>query len=224
MSEDPEYHKLVSSRKAEKAVETQEAASNPLANGEANPFNLKSMALDQKYLEKAGTTKLLTTIPVGKPKSQFFIRVHPDPAFRSVYGILKLSAEGKIGDEFYVVDLPLLDELAGEPQLKPHTLYIYVTKQGNLGVWPIPYSEEGGRVNDWARTSTIGAEKAMSVWVRIVPNVGMGYNDILVANSDLGKPKWSDLPYEEILRVAFKSEGIITSLDHMAIKKLRGEI
>jgi hypothetical protein len=44
-----------------------------------DPFDLDSMVLDQSYLEKVGVTKLLTTITVGKPKSQSFIRVHPDP-------------------------------------------------------------------------------------------------------------------------------------------------
>jgi hypothetical protein len=63
----------------------------------------------------------------------------------------------------------------------------------------------------------------MTTWVRVVANQGAGFNDILVADEDLGDPKWPDLPYTEILRIAFRSEGIINSLDHPIVKKLRGQ-
>jgi hypothetical protein len=131
---------------------------------------------------------------------------------------------GKIGNDFYVVSPDMLPELQGESQFSPHTLYVTITRQGVLGVWPIRFPEDGGRVNDWSRTSMLAAEQAMTRWIRLIPNVGAGFNDILVADSNLGEPEWPDLPYKEILRIAFRSEGIITSLDHPIIKKLRGQI
>jgi hypothetical protein len=191
-------------------------------NEPPDPFNLKSLALSQDYLMKAGVTKLLTTIAVDKPKSQFFFRIHPDPEFRDVYGILKMQGDGKIGNDFYIVAPNMLPELQGE--FYPATLYVGVTKQHNLFVWPIRLPEEGGRVNDWSRTSMIAAEKAMTTWVRVVANQGAGCNDIFLADADLGEPKWPDLPYAEILRIAFRSEGIIGSPDHPVVKKLRGRI
>jgi hypothetical protein len=68
------------------------------ANGGApDPFDLGSMALGQEYLMKAGVTKLLTTVAVDKPKSQFFFRIHPDPEFRDVYGCPPSAPMRQIG-------------------------------------------------------------------------------------------------------------------------------
>ena len=187
-----------------------------------DPHDLASMALDQSYLEKAGVTKLLTTVAIDKPKSQFFFRINPDPKFRAVYGILKMQGDGKIGSDYYIVAPNMLPELAGE--FYPATLYTGVTKQGNPFVWPVRLPEDGGRVNEWSRTAMIAAQTAMTRWIRVKPNQGGGFNDILVADEDLGEPKWPDLPYTEILRIAFRDEGIISSLDHPIVKKLRGQI
>ena len=164
----------------------------------------------------------MTTIPVGKPKNQTFVRVHSDPAFHKIYGIETVQEEGRITKDHYIVAPNMVPVLSGE--FHPATLYVGITKQGNLFVWPIKLPEEGGRANNWARTEMLAAEKAMSSWIRIVANQSAGYNDILVSDSDLGEPKWPDLSYDEILRVAFRQEGIITSVDHPVVKQLRGQI
>jgi hypothetical protein len=62
----------------------------------------------------------------------------------------------------------------------------------------------------------------MTKWVRVAANMSSGYNDIFMASGDLGEPEWPDMPYNEILRLAFKNEGIIGGEDHPVIKKLRG--
>ena len=49
---------------------------------EHNPFDPASLRLDQNFAETVGVKKLLTTVPVRKPKRQDFIRVHPDPTYR----------------------------------------------------------------------------------------------------------------------------------------------
>jgi hypothetical protein len=92
----PEHFKLTTPLK-EMVVEDKNTAPNPtggkpndegaksrpiLQPTQANapdPSDLSSMALSQDYLAKAGVTKLLTTVSVDKPKSQFFFRIHPDP-------------------------------------------------------------------------------------------------------------------------------------------------
>jgi hypothetical protein len=64
-------------------------------------------------------------------------------------------------------------------------------------------------------------ELAMTKWVRIKANMSLGAYDIFVAEGNLSEPDWPDLPYKEILRIAFRSK-FVDSTDHTVIKRLRG--
>jgi hypothetical protein len=52
------------------------------SNNAPNPFDPASLRLDQSFADTVGVKKLLTTVPVGKPGRQEFVRVHRDPMFR----------------------------------------------------------------------------------------------------------------------------------------------
>src|SRR5262245_18203993 len=62
-------------------------------NTAPDPFDLTSLRLDQSFVETAGIKKLLTTVPVGKPNPQDFIRVHPSEAYRDVFAVIELKEE-----------------------------------------------------------------------------------------------------------------------------------
>jgi len=47
-----------------------------------DPFNLESLCLTQAFTETAGVKKLLRTVPVRRPNSQDFVRVHPSEDYR----------------------------------------------------------------------------------------------------------------------------------------------
>src|SRR5271166_3792977 len=47
-----------------------------------DPFDPARLRLSQDYLAAAGVKKLLTTVPVRKPSKEWFVRCHPDPAYR----------------------------------------------------------------------------------------------------------------------------------------------
>jgi hypothetical protein len=185
---------------------------------EPDPFNLKNLIMDQSYLQTAGTTKITTTIRIGKPNRQEFFRINPNPEFQKQFGILADKTERG----FYIVHPCMGPELLGEFYMA--RVYVGVTKQETPFVWPIRLPGEDGRQMDWHRTEGIAAQMATTRWVRIAANMAAGYNDIHVADMDLGEPKWLDLPYTEILRIAFRPEGIIGSIDHPIIKKLRGQV
>jgi hypothetical protein len=68
----------------------------------------------------------------------------------------------------------------------------------------------------------VAVEEAMTQWVRVASNMGAGGYDVLVANSDLGEPKWPDKSFQELLRIAYRNEGIVESEDHPVVKKLYG--
>jgi hypothetical protein len=75
---------------------------NP-ANGAVDPFaDLSKLRLDQSFVEAGGAKKILTTVPVRKPRQQDFVRVHPDPAFREAFPIIELKDDR----EHYLVTSP----------------------------------------------------------------------------------------------------------------------
>jgi hypothetical protein len=181
-----------------------------------DPFNLAGLIINQDYLQTAGTTKLLTTVKVGKPNRQDFFRINPDPAYRASLGILEVKEDRA----FYIVSPAVTQIIPGE--FYAATVFVGANRQGVPFVWPIRLPEPSGKTNVWHQTALIAAETAMKKWVRIAANMSSGFYDIFMANGDLGEPEWADMPYNEILRLAFKNEGIIDSEDHPVIKKLRG--
>jgi hypothetical protein len=209
---------LIASIKEMSAVKPNGGAAQSKSPG-LDRFNLKDLVINQNYLQAAGSTELVTTIKVAKPNRQEFFRINPDPEYQQTFGIL----ENKIDREFYLVHEVMLPELAGEFFLA--TLYLGITKQGRLFIWPCRLPGEDGRQMDWHRTAFEAAEQAERRWVRVAADMQAGHNRIFVADADLGEPKWPGIPYEEILWIAFHGrEGLISDLDHPIIKKLRGQI
>jgi hypothetical protein len=67
------------------------------------------------------------------------------------------------------------------------------------------------------------AEVAKARWVRMVGNKAIGAYDLYKAGDDLGAPEWPDKAFNELCRLAF-GKRYITSIDHDALKELRGEV
>ena len=125
----------------------------------------------------------------------------------------------KMAKSFMVVqDLRL--ELADE--LKRVTLYTTISRAGGLFLWPVRLPEATGRRNSWAESSRRGAELAMQNWTRLTSNRSAGQYDLAIASATLPEPEWPDLPFKEILRLAFK-DALIADIDHPAVRRLRGQ-
>src|SRR6516225_6749656 len=54
----------------------------PTPPAEPDPYDLASLRLTQAFTETVGTKKLITTVPVRKPKKQEWVRVHPGLEYR----------------------------------------------------------------------------------------------------------------------------------------------
>src|SRR4051812_23381052 len=80
-------------------------------------FDLAALRLDQDFAATVGVKKLLTKVPVNKPHSQEFVRVHPDADRRLDTMILDLKEDR----EPYLVAPDLRAELFRE--IFPVTLY-----------------------------------------------------------------------------------------------------
>ena len=183
----------------------------------ADPFDLDSLRLSQDFASSIGLKKLLTTVPVKKPNSQTWVRVHPDEAFRLPTAVLEMKEE----KEIYLVDRELWPELGGE--IIPKMLYTAITQPGDVFIWPVRMPGEDGRLDDWNESAHRLAKKGMEKWVRVQSNRKLGANEGWEAQGDIPDPEWPDIGFREILSIAFKDRRI-QSLDHPILRALRGEI
>ena len=56
----------------------------------------------------------------------------------------------------------------------------------------------------------------------MVADLNLGAYEVYTASADLPAPEWPEMPFSELLRVAFKDRYLDT-LDHPVLKLLRGE-
>jgi len=183
-----------------------------------NPFDPAALRLDPSYAETLGVKKLLTTVPVRKPNRQEFVQVHPEPAYRLVpAATIALKEEGEV----YLVTPQMARELSNE--IAPVCLSTTMNRQGVLFLWPVKLPDPAGRPNSWLESAGVAAERAMGHWVRVASNRALGAYEISVAIADLPEPEWPDLPFDEVLKIAFR-EHIVDRLDHPLVKQLRGEV
>jgi hypothetical protein len=185
-----------------------------------DPFsNLDNLRLDQNYADTVGVKKLLRTVPVRKPGSQDFVRTHPDADYRlSPAALIELKDDREV----YFVVPSMVGELPGEFFVA--TLYLTVNRQGVLTIWPVRQPGQDGKQLAWHRSAAEAAELAQAKWVKIRANMSLGAYEIFEAmNDNIPGPVWPELPFAEILRIAFR-DRFIDSEDHPVVKRLRGEL
>ena len=117
-----------------------------------DPFDLASLRLNPSFIETAGVTKLLTTVPVRRPGPQDFFRVNSAPAYRENFAMIELKDDR----EDFLVRPELLPNLSSEVVFK--TLFTAVTRLGVVLLWPVRLPAPDDRRNDWARSAREGAE------------------------------------------------------------------
>jgi hypothetical protein len=59
--------------------------------------------------------------------------------------------------------------------------------------------------------------------VRVTSNMSLGAYEIFEATGELPEPNWPELPFSEILKIAFR-DHIVDRSDHPLIKRLRGAV
>jgi hypothetical protein len=193
-------------------------AAAPAQSG-LSPFDPPNLRLDPEYLKSGGVKKLLTTVPVRRPNKQDFVRVHPDPEYR-LCGVAII--EFREDRESYLVMPSYAQGL--DPQLfNCCNLNLAINRQKVLFLWPTKLPTPGGHVNAWHSSGLEAAEKAMTHWIRVVPNTSLGAYEFFVAESHLSDPEWPSLSLRDLIEIAFK-DRIVKDRDHPAMQKLRGAI
>ncbi|NQU23667.1 MAG: hypothetical protein HQ567_20490 [Candidatus Nealsonbacteria bacterium] len=184
----------------------------------ADPFDLVRLRLSQDFVSAAGVKKALTTVPVRKPSKEWFIRTHPDPAYRISSCVIELKED----NEIYLVDPSLWEDLISESTFGPRALITSVNRQGVIFLWSIRLPGADGRLDDWNRSALELSDLAAEKWVRVQSNRSLGAYEVFEATGDWQEPKWDLPPFQELLRIAFK-ESFIDTASHPVLRKLRGE-
>ena len=180
-------------------------------------FNPEKLKLPQDFDAMQGAKKLITRVPVGRPAKVTWVRTHPDPNYSFNTTVLELKEE----NETYLVAPELHEELSGE--IRPVTFYTTISRQAVLSLWSVPLPGPDGQWNPWHQTAANAAERAKGEWVRLVANKSLGAYDIFVATGNLPDPEWPDMSLQDILHTAF-SDRYIDTIDHIILRRLRGEI
>ncbi len=207
----------VDSEKDNKSVDAH--ASTSAQTPEApDPFDPARLRLSQNMSAALGVKKLLTTVPIKKPSKEWFVRANDDPAYTLETRVIELKEDG----ETYLVAPDLWDHLEGESTFSPRLLVTAINKQGTVFIWPIRLPAADGRHDEWSKSAMAASAIAMKGWVRVQANMNLGAYEVYEATGNFGDPEWPKLPFNELLRIAFK-ERFIDSLDHPVLKRLRGE-
>lgn len=184
-----------------------------------NPFDPASLRLSQDFAAGLGVKKALLTVPVRKPDKAWFVRVHPDGAYRLQTCVVELKEER----ETYLVDRALWPELSTEANFSPRLLCTAVNRQGVLFLWPIRLPGADGKIDSWSQSALEAANLAQANWVRVTANMSLGAYDVYQAAGALAEPAWPELPFAELLKTGFK-DRLIDSPNHPVLRKLRGEV
>jgi hypothetical protein len=185
-----------------------------------DPFDPASLRLTQDFAVGVGVKRVHLTIPVRKPEKTWFVRAHPDEAYRLQTAMIEMKDER---GEIYAVARELWPELAAEVAFRPKLLATAINRQGVVFLWPLNLPNQDGRVDEWTRTGLEALQLAMKGWVRVVPNMTVGGYEVAQPTATLSEPEWPDMPLRELLRIAFR-ERLIKTLDHPILRRLRGEV
>ena len=123
--------------------------------------DIKSLRLPANYGATLGVKKLLTNVPVGRPRKDSFFRTHSSPDMTFSAMIL----ENKDARESYVV-VPEVAQQISE-LVRPVMLHAAIDRQNNVSLIPVPLPGENGTRNPWHESLAQAVEHAKEQWIRI---------------------------------------------------------
>ena len=192
--------------------------SNSPSQPDSAPVNdLSALRLPANYGGTLGVKKLLTTVPVTKPKKSSFFRSHTNEAMRFPAMLL----ENKEANESYLV-MPYVAQSISE-LVRPMVLHAVIDRQNNVSLVPVPLPDSSGKRNPWHESLAQAVEHAKSKWIRISANMHLGNYEVYEAEGALPDPDWPSCTMDELVRIAFRGK-IIDSLEHPAVQSLLGRI
>ena len=191
--------------------------------------DLASLVVAQELVSAGQEIDLGEKIVLGKPGPTEAFRIHGGPEWSSVFYLLTTTSTDAPGGNramraaTYVVAAALVPELlAARPGLlKARRLFWWITAAGTMGVWPVSLPEATGSSggNNWVETSNKIAALARTGWFYMTSDVTKG--KFRAFRSPVRPdPVWPDLTCGQVLARVFGTEGIVGSMEHLALANL----
>ena len=179
-----------------------------------DPFDPAALRVQADFSALTPVKRLLTTVPLDKPRREAWVRVHPAKEYTLRGFPLKVDRDT------YLVS----PDLGPELRARPTQIYTAITRQGDIRLWPVGLPGPDGKHNPWHASAMMAAEQAKTQWVRLESNVSAGYYEVWTPKIDMGEPQWPEESFGDLLRVACSGGKLIDSLDHIVLRQLRGEV
>ena len=180
-------------------------------------LDVKSLRLPANYGATLGVKKLLTNVPVGRPKKAQFFRTHADD--RMTFPAMLL--EQKESRESYVVNPDVAQAIS--ELVRPVMLHAAIDRQDNVSLIPVPLPGDSGTRNPWHESLAQAVKHAKLKWIRIAANMHLGGYETFEAETLLPEPEWPAHDIDALVEVAFRGK-IIDSLDHPVVQSLLGRV
>jgi hypothetical protein len=188
---------------------------NGSGNQTPSAADIEALRLPASYGGTLGVKKILTTVPVGKPKKTQFFRAHPSPDMS--FDVLLL--EDKDNREYYILNQEVAQVLSS--LVRPTTLRAAIDRNDNVFLIPVPLPDGDGKRNQWHQSLAQNLQHAESNWIRMTANMHVGGYDVYQAESRLEEPEWPEANMAKLIEVAFRGK-VITTLDHPIVQSLLG--
>jgi hypothetical protein len=193
----------------------------PANDKPADPFSRAALRLNQNYAAVLGLEKHIHNIPVDKPTTEAWFRVHPDTNEQGeemFFDTYLLHVKNGPDRGVYQISASPLPLLSGERLLKPTRLVLCIDRQGELRLWPLRLPGPDGREDDWMSSALAVAEQAKLQWVRMVAG-GNGYTS-LTTSAAIPEPVWPRKTLDDLLELAFRKRRIASETDPV-LRRLR---
>ena len=189
----------------------------PGPDSHVSPFNPEDIRLPQNLSETLPIKKLLVTVPVRKPSDQTWFRTHSSPDYRQTVAMLFLKDDA----EHYLCSTPVAQAISTEIVL--FTLYLAITRQGTVFLFPIRVPSPGMRDNAYWVSAREAQARSETKYVRMRANRELQAYEITESEAKAPEPVWPEASWDAILKIAFRNH-YISSLDHPVLQQLlRGE-
>ena len=179
--------------------------------------NLKALRLPANYGATLGVKKILTVVPVRKPRKPEFFRTHSS-ADMTFSGMVY---ENKEKSEHYLL-APDVASHIGE-LVRAVELHSAIDTSNNVFLIPLPLPDVNGNRNPWHEALAVNIAHAQNMWIRISANSDIQGYDTFEAKGNLPEPEWPEHDMDALVDIAFRGK-IITDLDHPVIQKLLGSV
>ena len=182
-----------------------------------DPFAPENFAAAASITGDVGVVKVMTAIPVRKPKKLEWFRAHPgdefslracvieDPDNRATYPVTYRAAEA-------VPELVVLKDLT-----------LCVDRSGNYFFWPVPVALSSAVENRWHSSARAALTIAHGRWTRVAANMQAQSYDVATAPDITAEPVWpTDKSRSALLQLAFGTDRVVSDPSHPFIRLLKG--